>query len=50
MLIGGKERISKRRLRKKFGWNFKGLCSQMLTLMDAQTLAGAIEMKDKTEK
>ena len=33
MLIGGKERISKRRLRKKFGWNFQGMCSQMLTTL-----------------
>lgn len=49
MLIGGKERISKKRLRKKFGWNFKGMCSQMLTLMDPLTLSRAIEIRDKTE-
>ncbi|MPM44940.1 hypothetical protein SDC9_91622 [bioreactor metagenome] len=43
-LIGGKQRISKKRLRKIFGWNFNDAMSQALTLMDPPTFAKSVEI------
>lgn len=49
-LIGGKEKISKRRLRKKFGWNYHGMMSQLLTLMDPATFAKSVQIIPKKAK
>ncbi len=49
-LIGGKERISKRRLRKRFGWNYHGMMSQLLTLMDPATFAKSVQIIPKKAK
>ena len=43
-LIGGTQKISKRRLRKIFGWNFNDAMSQALTLMDPATFAKSVEI------
>jgi len=43
-LIGGTQRISKKRLRKIFGWDFSGAMSQALTLMDPPTFARSVEI------
>ena len=49
-LIGGKEKISKRRLRKIFGWNFNDAMSRALTLMDPSTFAKSVEIIPKKAK
>jgi len=49
-LMGGKEKISKRRLRKIFGWNFNDAMSKTLTLMDPSTFAKAVEIIPKKNK
>ena len=49
-LIGGKERISKRRLRKRFGWNYQGMMGQLLTLMDPATFARSVQIIPKKTK
>ena len=43
-LIGGTQKISKKRLRKIFGWNFNDAMSQALTLMDPPTFAKSVEI------
>ena len=43
-LIGGTQKISKKRLRKIFGWNFNDAMSQALTLMDPPTFARSVEI------
>jgi hypothetical protein len=43
-LIGGTQKISKKRLRKIFGWNFNDAMSQALTLMDPATFAKSVEI------
>ena len=43
-LIGGTQKISKKRLRKIFGWNFNDAMSQALTLMDPATFARSVEI------
>ena len=42
-LIGGTQKISKKRLRMMFGWNFDQSMSQTLTLMDPVTFAKSVE-------
>lgn len=49
-LMGGKEKISKRRLRKIFGWNFNDAMSKTLTLMDPSTFAKSVEIIPKKNK
>ena len=49
-LMGGKEKISKRRLRKIFGWNFNDALSRTLTLMDPTTFAKSVEIIPKKAK
>jgi len=49
-LIGGKEKISKRRLRKIFGWNFNDAMSRALTMMDPSTFAKSVEITPKKAK
>ena len=49
-LIGGKEKISKRRLRKIFAWNFNEAMSKTLTIMDPSTFAKYIEIRPKKKK
>jgi len=49
-LIGGKEKISKRRLRKLFGWNFNDAMSRTLTMMDPSTFAKSVEITPKKAK
>jgi predicted transposase YbfD/YdcC len=49
-LIGGKEKISKRRLRKIFGWNFDATMAHALTLMDPDTFAKSVEIVPKQPK
>jgi predicted transposase YbfD/YdcC len=49
-LMGGKEKISKRRLRKIFGWNFNDAMSRTLTLMDPATFAKSVEIIPKKSK
>jgi predicted transposase YbfD/YdcC len=49
-LIGGTQKVSKRRLRKIFGWNFNGAMSQALTLMDPATFAKSVEIIPKKAK
>ena len=49
-LMGGKEKISKRRLRKIFGWNFNEAMSRTLTLMDPATFAKSVEIIPKKSK
>ena len=46
-LKGGTQRISKRRLRKIFGWNFNDAMSEALALMDPATLAKAVQVQPK---
>jgi len=46
-LIGGTQKISKKRLRKIFGWNFNDAMSQALTLMDPPTFAKSVEIIPK---
>jgi len=46
-LIGGKEKISKRRLRKIFAWNFNEAMSKTLTMMDPSTFAKSVEITPK---
>ncbi len=43
-LKGGTQKISKKRLRKMFGWNFNDSLSEALTLMDPYTFARAVEI------
>jgi predicted transposase YbfD/YdcC len=49
-LMGGKEKISKRRLRKIFGWNFNDAMSRTLTLMDPSTFAKSVQIIPKKTK
>jgi predicted transposase YbfD/YdcC len=49
-LIGGTQKISKKRLRKIFGWNFNDAMSQTLTLMDPTTFAKSVEIMPKKDK
>ncbi|MDN5334889.1 ISAs1 family transposase [Sphaerochaeta halotolerans] len=49
-LMGGKEKISKRRLRNIFGWNFNDAMSRTLTLMDPATFAKSVEIIPKKSK
>ncbi|MFA7108782.1 MAG: ISAs1 family transposase [Sphaerochaetaceae bacterium] len=49
-LMGGKEKISKRRLRKIFGWNFNDAMSKTLTIMDPSTFAKSVEITPKKSK
>ena len=49
-LMGGTQKISKRRLRKIFGWNFNDAMSQALTLMDPATFAKSVEIIPKKAK
>lgn len=49
-LIGGTQKISKRRLRKIFGWNFNDAMSQALTLMDPATFAKSVEIMPRKAK
>ena len=49
-LKGGKEKISKTRLRKIFGWNFNDAMSQTLTMMDPRTFAKSVEITPKKAK
>ena len=49
-LIGGTQKISKKRLRKIFGWNFNDAMSQALTLMDPATFAKSVEIIPKKAK
>ena len=49
-LIGGTQKISKKRLRKIFGWNFNDAMSQALTLMDPATFAKSVEIIPKKSK
>jgi predicted transposase YbfD/YdcC len=49
-LMGGKEKISKRRLRKIFGWNFNDALSRTLTLMDPSTFAKSVEIIPRKNK
>ena len=49
-LMGGKEKISKKRLRKIFGWNFNDAMSRALTLMDPTTFAKSVEIIPKKAK
>ena len=46
-LIGGKEKISKKRLRKIFVWNFNEAMSKTLTMMDLSTFAKSVEIIPK---
>jgi len=46
-LMGGKEKISKKRLRKIFGWNFNDALSRTLSLMDPSTFAKSVEIAPK---
>lgn len=43
-LKGGKEKISKKRLRMMFGWNFNQAMSEALVLMDPVTFAKSVEI------
>lgn len=49
-LIGGTQKISKKRLRKIFGWNFNEAMSQALTLMDPATFAKSVQIAPKKTK
>ncbi len=49
-LIGGTQKISKKRLRRMFGWNFNQSMAQALTLMDPVTLAKSVEIIPKKTK
>jgi predicted transposase YbfD/YdcC len=49
-LVDKKEKRSKKRWRKMFGWSFEDMLGQMLTLMDPLTLARTIEVTDKVKK
>ncbi|MBK5200592.1 MAG: hypothetical protein JJE21_03565 [Spirochaetaceae bacterium] len=49
-LIGGKEKVSKRRLRKIFGWTFNDAMSRTLTLMDPSTFAKSVEIIPRKAK
>jgi len=49
-LIGGTQKISRRRLRKIFGWNFNDAMSQALALMDPTTFAKSVEIIPKKAK
>ena len=49
-LIGGKEKISKRRLRKMFGWNFNDEMSRTMTMMNPSTFAKSVEIIPKKAK
>jgi predicted transposase YbfD/YdcC len=49
-LIGGKEKISKKRLRKIFAWNFNEALSKTLTMMDPNTFAKSVEIIPKKRK
>ncbi len=49
-LIGGTQKISKKRLRMMFGWNFNQSMSQALTLMDPVTFAKSVEIIPKKTK
>ncbi len=49
-LIGGKQKISKKRLRKIFGWDFSGAMSQALALMDPPTFARSVEIIPRKAK
>jgi predicted transposase YbfD/YdcC len=46
-LIGGKEKISKKRLRMRFGWNLEDTLAQALTLMDPATFAKSVQIVPK---
>jgi predicted transposase YbfD/YdcC len=49
-LIGGTQKISKKRLRKIFGWDFSGAMSQALALMDPPTFARSVEIIPRKAK
>ncbi|MFA7117710.1 MAG: ISAs1 family transposase [Sphaerochaetaceae bacterium] len=49
-LIGGTQKISRKRLRRIFGWNFNDAMSQALTLMDPTTFAKSVEIMPKKAK
>ena len=49
-LIGGTQKISKKRLRKIFGWDFSGAMSQALALMDPPTFARSVEIIPRKTK
>lgn len=49
-LIGGTQKISKRRMRSIFGWHFTETMSQALTLMDSATFAKSVEIIPKMAK
>jgi predicted transposase YbfD/YdcC len=49
-LIGGTQKISKKRLRMMFGWNFNQSMSQALALMDPLTFARSVEIIPKKIK
>jgi len=49
-LKGGTQKISKRRLRKMFGWNFNDSLSEALTLMDPLTFARSVQIQPRKPK
>jgi len=49
-LIGGTQKISKKRLRKIYGWDFSGAMSQALALMDPPTFARSVEIIPRKAK
>jgi len=49
-LIGGTQKISKKRLRKIFGWDFSGAMSQALALMAPPTFAKSVEIIPRKAK
>jgi hypothetical protein len=48
--MGGKERISKKRQRNIFGWNFNDAMSRTQALMDPTTFAKSVEIIPKKSK
>jgi len=50
VLIGGSQKISKKRLRMMFGWNFNQSMSQALSLMDPVTFVKSVEIIPKKTK
>lgn len=49
-IIGGKEKIGKKRLRRMLGWDFSDAMSQTLTMLDPRTFAKSVEIKPKKAK
>ncbi|MCF7953960.1 MAG: ISAs1 family transposase [Spirochaetales bacterium] len=49
-LIGGTQKISKKRLRMMFGWNFNQSMSQALALMDPLTFAKSVQIIPKQSR